>query len=323
MPFISSVSGKVSPTSFARAGAFPIIEGGTLTSDSTYYYRTFTNHSFVGDITDYITIKNKPINFDYVLVAGGGGGTSGYILGYYRYAYTCLQCCACCDDFGQPYYYAATCYGSNIAAYTAIGGGAGGVLTGSTSLNPGSYSIKIGSGGLSGFGLENNKGRNSSAFNDAITAIGGGASGTSCTDTYSFGGSGGGRLVSSSCTTDNSTAGQGNRGGIAASTGVGCATQILNYNSCSGFNYCIQQGAGGGGAGGVGGGGDLYIGCDNNQSYFANNDGLSNGSGITALGLTVGAGGQRTSSSNTGNGSIYGGSSGVLRIRYLRSLVGG
>jgi hypothetical protein len=49
----------------------PIITGGTLTSDSTYYYRTFLNNGT-------LTVSNANLNADILMIAGGGGARSAY-----------------------------------------------------------------------------------------------------------------------------------------------------------------------------------------------------------------------------------------------------
>jgi len=58
----------------------PVLTGGTLTSDATYYYRTFTANDTLG-------VTNGPISCDILIVAGGasgardggGGGAGGYL----------------------------------------------------------------------------------------------------------------------------------------------------------------------------------------------------------------------------------------------------
>lgn len=60
--------------------AVSVITGGTLASDSTYYYRTFTaNGTFA--------VSGKTLTADYLIIAGGGGGDGGGGgAGGYRYA---------------------------------------------------------------------------------------------------------------------------------------------------------------------------------------------------------------------------------------------
>ena len=51
----------------------PVVTGGTLVSDSTYYYRYITG-------TDTLSVTNNSLTADVLILAGGGGGgqpTSG------------------------------------------------------------------------------------------------------------------------------------------------------------------------------------------------------------------------------------------------------
>jgi hypothetical protein len=60
----------------------PVVTGGTLSSDSTYFYRTFTGNGT-------LTVSGAPLICDYLVVAGGGsGGTAagGGGAGGLRYA---------------------------------------------------------------------------------------------------------------------------------------------------------------------------------------------------------------------------------------------
>jgi hypothetical protein len=52
----------------------PVVTGGTLSSDATYYYRKFT-----ASATLYISAA--PLNADILMVAGGGGGGGGFARG--------------------------------------------------------------------------------------------------------------------------------------------------------------------------------------------------------------------------------------------------
>lgn len=47
-----------------------VVTGGTLTSDSIYFYRTFTGNGT-------LTISGAPLVADYLVVAGGGGSSGG------------------------------------------------------------------------------------------------------------------------------------------------------------------------------------------------------------------------------------------------------
>ena len=54
----------------ASAYIYPVISGGTLTSDATYYYRTFTANGT-------LAVENHSVPIDYFVIAGGGQGSSG------------------------------------------------------------------------------------------------------------------------------------------------------------------------------------------------------------------------------------------------------
>jgi len=54
----------------ASAYLYPVISGGTLTSDATYYYRTFTANGT-------LAVGNTSVSIDYFVIAGGGQGGSG------------------------------------------------------------------------------------------------------------------------------------------------------------------------------------------------------------------------------------------------------
>lgn len=56
----SSVTPNVNPT----------VTGGTLSSDATYYYRTFTSNGT-------LSISGKSMQFDFLVIGGGGGGGYG------------------------------------------------------------------------------------------------------------------------------------------------------------------------------------------------------------------------------------------------------
>ena len=47
----------------------PVVTGGTLTSDATYYYRTFTSNGTLG-------VSGGVLSCDVMVVSGGGGGGS-------------------------------------------------------------------------------------------------------------------------------------------------------------------------------------------------------------------------------------------------------
>jgi hypothetical protein len=97
--------------------AYPVISGGTLTSDSTYYYRTFTANGT-------LTVENRSVPIDYFAIAGGGQGGAGFSVFLYS------------DEFND--------YFDNKSG----GGGAAGIKAFfSSNLTVGNHSIVIGAGG--------------------------------------------------------------------------------------------------------------------------------------------------------------------------------
>ncbi len=289
-----------------------IATGGTLTSDSTYYYRTFTS-------TGNFTI-NSSLDTDILVVAGGGsggvqvgggGGAGGLILN------------------------SSTL---NAGTYVCtIGGGA---------ASPGSQSVSgnpyTGPGGNVG-----NRGTNSTITKTSfstITAIAGGGGGGHDSGSAQSGGSGGGSTGAISNTYGLGTEGQGNRGGsgfsgswaggggggaggiggnASADTGgnggIGATSATLNTigaatstGQLSGGNYYYAGGGGGCntnnatgrvGYGGLGGGAN---GANDNTSSVP---GLVNTGG--------GGGGARDMQPATGGGS------GIIVFRYTKASVGG
>jgi hypothetical protein len=297
------------------------ITGGTLTSDSTYYYRTFTGS---GSLT-----TNLSLLVDYLLVAGGAGGGGRH-----------------------------------------SGGGGGGQVTynSSYSLNTGSHTVTIGSGGAGPYG-DNPGGAGEDSF-FLETAKGGGKPGSYGGGAAQVGGSGGGGGYSSTSgagsnkttssigastygnaggNTSNWGAGGGGAGaaggsGDAGVGGAGIANSILGttyYWGGGGGGSMWENGPGGaGGIGGGGGGGSGGGGASNSSGGgSALNSGESgggtnsyNGPGTTKGGdggANTGGGGGGCGQSNHGsytNSSINkggNGGSGILVVRYTRASVGG
>jgi hypothetical protein len=223
------------------------------------------------------------ISATYLVVAGGGGGGQGY----------------------------------------SGGAGAGGLLTGTASLTPGSvYTVTVGGGGTGGSSVNGGNGSNSVLSGSGITTVTsiGGGGGSGGNQNGASGGSGGGGGGPNG-TPGSGTAGQGNSGGTISGTqnapggggagaaggnssgttsgngGVGIASSITGSSV-----YYAGGGGGGGyqpfgnpaGTGGNGGGGD---------------GGYPNGSAGSAGGTNTGGGG----GGGSGNGGYGGvGGSGVV-----------
>jgi len=64
----TGTSAASAPSTSVTILSLPTVSGGILTSDSTYYYRTFTSNSS-------LTVTNGPVTADVLVVGGGGSGT--------------------------------------------------------------------------------------------------------------------------------------------------------------------------------------------------------------------------------------------------------
>ena len=234
------------------------------------------------------TALNQFYSISYLVVAGGGSGAM---------------------DFGGA-------------------GGAGGLLSGTTTLSSGtSYSITIGAGGAAGgtYASKNN-GNNTTAL--GLTAIGGGAGGGGINGgggaSGAAGGSGGGGAGNSTNSGGSGTTGQGNSGGSsngASSSGGGgggAGAAGTNGTSSQGGNGGVGLAssitgssvyyAGGGGSGGFSG----Y----STPAGTGGNGGGGNGSNVTNTGgssATANTGGGGGGGGGGGNGNNTGnGGSGVV-----------
>lgn len=262
--------------------------GGVLTTSGGYRYHTFkSNDNFVNTVSG--------LSVEYLIVAGGGGSRST----------------------GPT--------GTNPTAWDG-GGGAGGLLNGSTVLSAGTNGISIGGGGA-----VDSSGTNTTAL--GLTAIGGG-----CGGYYSqvgvSGGSGGGGGGDLAMAGGAGTAGQGYAGGTACDPtpeggggggGAGAVgAQGLNAGTGAGgigrdfstWATATSTGASGYFAGGGGGG------CGTVNSPGTNIGGLGGGGTGSqynySTGNTAGNGatnGTAYTGGGAGGGSRTGGS-GIVIIRY-------
>lgn len=287
----------------------PVVTGGTLTSDATYYYRTFTTNGT-------LDISVAPLTADYLVLSGGGAG--GY--GYMQYSKV-----------------------GNLFSGTGGGGGCGGVtyLT-SQNLTTGSRAITIGAGGT-GSKIQSVRQGSASSFN-GYSPTGGGAGGGGSNGAAGGGGGGGFGSWNDNSTAGAGTGGAGNNGGFAGGNGFGdTGTQTgagggggglgavgqaaYRWDSGTGFLYA-RGGNGGNGAtyfgtvyGGGGGGGAF------NFSNIPISTGGTGGGGNGASGQNTtptagtanrgaGGGGAMRSNNNGANGG-----SGIVVVRYTRAQV--
>lgn len=276
------------------------VQGGTVTSDATYYYRTFTAN-------ETLSVTGRTLTVDYIIVGGGGG---------------------------------AGIDSTTLSGGFATGGGAGGGVIYGSSLNLlGNYPIVIGAGGAANATKGDNSsafsltavgggcGASASTFPPPLSGAfvpysggsGGGGNGS---------GPGGGTYWSNPIPASNGaagTSGQGNAGGNGTSKGAGGGGGAV---SAGGNGTASQSGNGGNGYQWV------------NSTYYGGGGGGSASSvnGVSAGTGGLGGGGNGTSGlpsdgdMNVGGGAGGGsgnllsagyGGDGVVIIRYTRASVGG
>jgi hypothetical protein len=206
--------------------------------------------------------------------------------------------------------------------YATGGAGGGGVLIGSMTLNPGTYNIVVGDGGIPGVNNADPKLKNgkNSSFNGLVAIGGGGGAGGSgnAYSANSSGGSGGGGSSFAYYAGASGTDGQGNagsagvrgqgyQGGVGG--GGGGASEI------AGDALTLQSG----GFGGKGGDGILVNSTNlpgyNKNSYFGGGGGGGNSQGIGGVG-GLGGGGQGGGNAiaNTAGKPNTGGGAGGYRV---------
>jgi hypothetical protein len=305
----SSASNSVTPF------PIPTVTGGTLSSDATYYYRTFTSSGT-------LSVSTANLIADVLRVAGGGGG-------------------------GPANYFSGGNYN-----YSGGGGGAGGVLySSSQSIAPSSLTVTIGAGGAGRIDTENASGSNSTVtgFSDAI---GGGVGGYAFATPIDGGGSGGGGVIyrgGSSVEKRNAgtgTVGQGNNGGDPGTTstdpsfgtGGGGAGGLGIKGSRSGGNnggigvgsyssWASATGTGSSGyyAGGGAGGSSDSGGTSSGGTGGGGNGATGRGSSSATTGASNTGGGGGGASEDGSSGTVRGkaGGSGIVIFRYTRAQVGG
>jgi hypothetical protein len=292
----SSASNSVTPV-------LPTVTGGALTSDATYYYRTF-----IGNGT--LTVSNSSLPCDILVVAGGGAGGPGGVTGTTPNrilragggggaggaAYSTSQSLSTTSysvtigagGTGTNFYSSPTSgQASSLGSYTSVGGGYGGWLNAGQTFTNGANG---GSGGGAG-----------ELGDQAGVACVGGTPGTGTSGQGSAGGNG----------VTNGASGAGGAGGGGGAGGVGGTGTIASSgNGGSGATYFGTIYAGGGGAGGTGTG----------NSTGGSSIGGAGGSSPTAGTVNTGSGGGGSVTSSIASGN---GGSGIVIVRYTRASVGG
>jgi hypothetical protein len=290
-------------TTFSLYGisAAPAVKatGGMITSDSTYYYHTFTS---TGTFT-----PTQSLSADILVVAGGGGGAAsgagaGGLLAYTSQSLT------------------ATGYTCTVGAGGA--GGANGQLNnGSNGANSqfGSLTAAVGGGGststtgatnsLSGY----SGGSGSGAFSGGGGSDSGSKTGGSPTSGQGYAGGNSFYQASSSSSGGGGGAGAAGANATAANTGGVGGAGVNTYSS-----WATATGTGVSGYYSGGGGGGIYV----------NGTAISGGAGGGGTGSTNNAVGS-SGTANTGGGAggyysetyktaVYNGGSGIVIVRYAK-----
>lgn len=314
--------------SFSVQPALPVVSGGTLTSDATYYYRTFTANGT-------LIITDSSLIADLLVVAGGGGGGDGSLWGggsgagaggvlnptSIVLAPNSYPIVIGAGGVGsdQAVAYTSASKGSNttVSGYTAFGGGCG------QPGNPSQADMNGGSGGGTN-GAQ-------SAGRGLGTAGQGNDGGWNVSGPYAVGGGGGKNSVGS----NSGVYGSGKIGGGNGGAGV----TIYGRNVGGGGGGASGHGNNGIGCspigfGGFGGGGNSMGGAYENfraqyYGYWTSAYEAYYGPMIQPTAGTVntggGGGGGMSWSSPPGGQNYIGknGGSGIVVVRYTRSQVGG
>ena len=301
---VSDSSNTAQSRTFSVYVPYPTVTGGTLTSDATYYYRTFT-------ATGNLVVSGSAISGD-VLIVGGGGGAAGNrndcgggggggfrSLSGQTFAVQSHNVIIGSGGSGSNGSASTSGINSSIGNLSATGGGTGSA-----------------SGGSGGGGNRDGATNGGSGNAGGYTPVEGYAGGTTPAGGYrGAAGGGGAGAIGSGGGGGTATSEFGGAGGIGSYTAltnaIGAAT---SYGVLSGGNYYYAGGGGGGtesgarsgrAAGGIGGGG---LGCEGNlnpaTAGAANTGGGGGGAGI-------------------GSGSGANGGSGIVVFRYTKASVGG
>jgi len=326
----------VIPRTFSILIQTPVISGGTVTSDSTYYYRAFTS-------SENLIVSNGTINADILMVGGGGAGGPGYGD----------------QDTGK-----------------GGGGAGGILYKAGHTLSPNTYSITVGNGGAGrtrgnnttpppanvgqptiAFGVQANGGGGGGGSDDhagtgpSQGGSGGGAGARNTTGSFLTGASSNQASYSGWTSYGNSGANAqngnfgGGGGGGAGGAGLaasGGANDSTGGNGGPGVNFSTIFGTSFGAAGwfGGGGGGGSYARDSVKPQSLGGQGGGGNGVsarehsqggqwldvGINGVANTGGGGGGSSEDAglreNAGSQSGSGGS-GIVILRYTKASVGG
>jgi len=294
------------PRNFSvTVNATPVVSGGTLSSDSTYYYRTFTG-------TGTLQVANISLTSDIMTVAGGGGSSTHSSV----------------DGGGGGAGAGGLLYSSStsmpVASYSVTIGGGGGNRSNGTNTTVSGSSVSLtaiggGAGGSYSNFNANSGGSGGGQAGAMTTSLASGTSGQGNPGGYGgqgnpqYGGGGGGGAGGAGGSTNTDAPGAGGDGsslysswGVATSTGhnVG-GTRYYAGGGGGGTRSASYAAAFSGASGGNGGGGT----GSGNQNSNTPTNGLTNTGG--------GAGGSSTNPNATATGG-----SGIVIFRYTKASVG-
>jgi hypothetical protein len=299
------INTQVSRSFSITVNAVVVISGGTLSSDSTYYYRTFiSNGTF--------SVSNGSLTADVLAIAGGGGGGTSYFggggAGGVRY------------DSSQ----------SLSTSYNITVGGGGPANSNGVNSQFGSLTAAVGGGtAITAGGSGGGNGRDGNGTPGSGTPGQGNTGGQTTGGSYRGGGGGGGAGAAGGAGGGGTQSGEfGGPGGSGTNTFSSWLSAITpQMTGVSGWSTATSGGyiAGGGGggteagarsgraAGGAGGGG---YGNNGNVPGEQGTVGVENTGGG---GGAIGGGGGGFSAIDTSKA----GGKGIVIVRYTKSQVGG
>ena len=287
--------------SFFRPNARPIVFGGVLSEDSTYWYRTFFGNGT-------LTVSNGALAADVLIVAGGGGGGAdgngagggggaGGLVGYTSTAFAPTSFTVTIGAGGAGGATAGPTYGTQ---------GVSSSVTGLTTAVGGGYGSARSNAGSGGSGGGTGDGTNGTAWTPGSATSGQGYSGSNSALTNQGAGAGGG--AGGAATASSGTT--GGTGGVGSSTYSSWGLATKTGQNVSGTVYFAGGGGGAAyntstnGAGGNGGGG---------------RGGYSGTAPVAGTVNTGGGGGGAGNVSSTISGGA--GGSGIVIVRYPKAAV--
>lgn len=295
------------PRNFNIVSTGPVVSGGTLTSDSTYYYRTFSSDG-------QFTVSGTALTADILAYAGGGaggdqhGGGGGGAAGYVYSENQTLNIAAYPVVVGLGGAQATRNNGTNSRFGTlpeAIGGGAG-----NTEGQTESVRAKVGGSGGGGGGVYP-----ATYMAGAAGTPGQGNSGGSGLQTTTYaGGAGGGGAGSAG----SNNSGQGEGSSFGGNGGAG-------LNTWSSWAPIAALGTSGFILGGGGGGAWSPSSNHRGLGSAGGGNGAVNGEpfGGSAVDGSGSGGGGSSGAGGTGGRNGGAGGSGRVIVRYTRASVGG